>query len=316
MYFPYLFARRFELLALRELADDLPIATTVVPIIEPISRTLGDLKRCLKALGSAGIRAIVVINPHQGEFKEGPSSDLRAGIAEEFGQYASIVPGLLCNQETNPRAVAQFLEDYQSGEIALLYWNPRFSEVELRNILREPRIRYNVVLHGRISEALRSLLPRQAVVDVQDHFNARPRNSEYDGAEFFSDSHLNLRRGSLGYGDYLTIGSTYRKGGGPAHAVAIHAVYKQSGTNQVWVEHFVSDDIELEVGTTPEKFLQAARKLARAVSRRRTEFGDDAALTAFANYVRQNSYPGLGASKKLQIYHQVALNHKTLRGEF
>jgi hypothetical protein len=207
------------------------------------------------------------------------------------------------------------LGNHSNREVALLYWNPRLSEGDMARLVREPRIRFNIVLHDQMPATLKALLPRRTRVEARDHFHALPRNAEYAGTEFFSDSHLTFRPDSVGYGDYLTIGSIFRKGGGPAHAVAIHAVYKQQRTNQVWVEHFVSDDIDIEVGTVGEKFLQAARKLVRAVSRRRAEFGNNAALTAFADCVRTNHFPGLGVSKQLQIYHQIALNHQILRGE-
>ena len=156
------------------------------------------------------------------------------------------------------------------------------------------------------------MLPRTTLVDIRDHFNAQPKNSDYNGSEFFSDSHRTFRDMGIGYGDCMTIGSEYKKGGGPAHAVAIHATYKQTRSDDVWVEHFVSDDTELGVGTTAEKFLQAARKLVRAVSRRRVEFGSNPALDSHAEYVRTNSFPGLGVNKQLQIHHHIALNHQIL----
>jgi hypothetical protein len=148
------------------------------------------------------------------------------------------------------------------------------------------------------------------LVDIRDHFNAQPKNSDYNGSEFFSDRHRTFRDMGIGYGDCMTIGSEYKKGGGPAHAVAIHATYKQTRSGDVWVEHFVSDDTELGVRTTAEKFLQAARKLVRAVSRRRVEFGNNAALDSYAEYVRTNSFPGV--NKQLQIHHHIALNHQIL----
>jgi hypothetical protein len=92
-------------------------------------------------------------------------------------------------------------------------------------------------------------------------------------------------------------------------------VFKQSATGQIWVEHFVSDDVDRDVGSVGEKFQQAASKLVRAAARRRTEFGENGALSAYASDVQANYFPGLGESKRRQIHHHIALSHQALRRE-
>lgn len=315
MYFPYLYARKFELLALRRLVQDKNITETVIPVLEPIARKVDDLRRAARALAEARVRAIVVTNPRQGEFKVGSTADLQTNLAEGFRDHRSLLPGLICHSNVRWGLVTQFLEVYQNRDVALLYWNPRLEQADFRRIAAIRRVRFNVVLHEQIPADLRALLPRNTLVDIRDRFNAQPKNSDYNGSEFFSDSHRTFRDSAVGYGDFMTIGSEYKKGGGPAHAVAIHATYKQIRSGDIWVEHFVSDDTELGVGTTAEKFLQTARKLVRAVSRRRAEFGNNAALNSYAEYVRTNSFPGLGVNKQLQIHHHIALNHQILSGD-
>jgi hypothetical protein len=156
------------------------------------------------------------------------------------------------------------------------------------------------------------MLPRDKAVEIRDRFNVRARNADYNGREYFTDSHLNYQERGIGFGDFSVIGATYHEGGGPAHAVAIHAVFLQPETRQVWVEHFVSDDVEPQVGRVEEKFHQAATKLVRTAGRRRPEFGQNLALTEYANDVHTNRYPGLGKSKQRQIHHHIALNHNFL----
>ena len=96
--------------------------------------------------------------------------------------------------------------------------------------------------------------------------------------------------------------------------MAIHGVFTQAETGQVWVEHFVSDDVDPDVGSVEEKFHQAAAKLAvRAVHRRRAEFGENSALEAYAADVRANHFPGLGENKRREIHHHLAINHGILR---
>ena len=70
MYFPYLYGRRFELLALRSASTEFPLAETIAPVIEPVVERPADLKRCLQALGARRVRAVVILIPHQGHFRE------------------------------------------------------------------------------------------------------------------------------------------------------------------------------------------------------------------------------------------------------
>ena len=83
----------------------------------------------------------------------------------------------------------------------------------------------------------------------------------------------------------------------------------------MWVEHFVSDDIELTVGTVGEKFLQASAKLVARAQEFPRKFGNDEALQDYAADVAALHNPGLGKSKERQIYHHVALMHQLLTGQ-
>ncbi len=313
MYFPYLFGRRFELLALRSAAAEFPLAATVAPVIEPVINNPGDLKRCVRAIGASGMRAVVILNPHQGEFHGRNPNALRQALTEEFEQHGSLLPGLLCDQRIQMRDVTTFLGNYPNRDIALLYSRPQLATNEVQGLIAEPRVRFHIALGGQMAAVQRALLPRGKAVEIHDRFNALGRNADYNGSEYFTDSHQNFRGNAIGYGDYSVIGSTYVKGGGPAHAVAIHAVFKQAGTGQLWVEHFVSDDVDPDVGSVEEKFHQAAAKLVRAAGRRRPEFGQNAALSAYAADVHENHFPGLGENKRREIHHHIATNHNILQ---
>ncbi len=102
-------------------------------------------------------------------------------------------------------------------------------------------------------------------------------------------------------------------GGGPAAAVAIHAAFKHKSTD-IWVEHFVSDDTDIAVGSTASKFLQAARKLVKAAKARPSEFGKNFALDEFEQYIKASHFPNLGKSKELQISHHICLMLDVLSG--
>ncbi len=320
MYFPYLYARRAELLALRDISEELDVRDTVIPILEPVKADSKDLIRCLEVLGEASIRTLVITNPKQGDFKAKTTRPAtlvppwRSSLSESFSEYPSNIPAFVCRAETRFVEITSFLARYPNRDVALVYWSPRFSDAEIQSLIAERRIRFHVNLHKKLSTAQRALLPIAKAVDVVDGFNAQLRNADYGEPELLSDAHLTYSATSIGYGDYSVIGAKFSDSGGPAHAVAIHAVYKDAATGIVWVQHFVSDDTDINVGSTAGKYLQAATKLVRAATRRRREFGDNQALRGYAEDVATNNNPGLMTNKRRQIHHHVALNHSILRG--
>lgn len=147
-----------------------------------------------------------------------------------------------------------------------------------------------------MSAAHRAMLPREKVVDIRDDFQRKARNSDYEGIEFFTDRHLNFQEVAVGFGDYTILGATFEAGGGPAAAVAIHGTFKERG-GDVWVEHFVSDDIELNVGTVGEKFLQAAGNSSRVLRSFRESLATTKHCRITLQTLRPNTSRGWGRAR-------------------
>ncbi len=315
MYFPHLFARRAELLALRDVCEELPIASTTVPILEAVKSDSADLLRCLEVLGESQIQVCVIVNPNTGDFADSSLIGAwRATLAVRFTEYPSLMPSFVCRSNTASAAVTQFLGDYPDREVALLYWSPNLINAFLQNLVNENRIKFHINLHNQMSSAQRALLPATKAVDVEDHFVRLARNADYVGQEFFSDDHLTFSVDSVGFGDYSVIGFRFVPGGGQAYAVVIHAVY-QVASGSIWVEHFVSNDTDVAVGSVEQKYLQAAAKLVEVVEERPEEFGDDEALQRYAEDVNNQNFPGLAMNKRRQIHHHIALVHAILTNE-
>jgi hypothetical protein len=261
------------------------------------------------------VQTVVVMNPREGDFREIDLRGFRAELAELFAEYECLLPGFLYGPRNRMREVNAFCANYTNKNLAMLYRGPQLTSTEVRTVVADRRIIFHINRHDGMDPTQRALLPKNKAVDILDGFNTLLRNADYSGKEYFTSSHLNFRANAIGYGDYSIVGPIYHPGGGPAHAVAIHATYKHRQTGQIWVEHFVSDDVDIEVGSVGEKFHQAAAKLVRAAAARRAEFGTNRALDSYASDVQNNHYPGLGVSKRRQIHHQIALNHGILQGE-
>jgi hypothetical protein len=315
MYFPYLYGLRHELRALRDISADLPITNTIAPIIEPVRENPADLRRSLAALGQRRCRAIVIVNPQHGDFEHRVPAAFTAALAEDFAAHRSLLPGLICNARSDARILDAFQRRYDGSNVALLYHGPQLAIGQIQAAAANDQVAFHIVVRDQIPEAFREALPRLRTVDVRDHFNMLERNADYEGNEYFSDGHLRFRGNAAGFGDYSVIGAVYHEGGGPAHAVAIHAVFKHPESNQLWVEHFVSDDVDRDTGSTAEKFHQAARKLVRSASRRRGEFGQNAALNAYREDVEEHHFPGLGVNKQREVQHHMTINHQILSNE-
>jgi hypothetical protein len=160
----------------------------------------------------------------------------------------------------------------------------------------------------------RALLPTTKRVSIRDYFNKLDRNSDYDGAELFTDRHRTFKASWAGFGDYAAIGSSFSATGGPPAAVAIHAIYKELKSGDVWIEHFVSDDIARNVGSVQGKFVQAAKKLTAAAKARPKQFGQNFALDEYAAHATSAHFPGLPKNKELQISHHLCLMLDVLSG--
>ena len=309
MYHPYLFARRAELLALRDLAANLPISQTISPVLESVKADSADLRRALRILAEASATATVIVNPTEGEFKKpGNLQTWRESLTPSFSDYPSILPGYVCRPGTKMQQISAFLGAYAGRPKVLLYWSPSISDADLNALASINDVSYHINLLNQMSTARRALLPQTKAVDIDDHFAKSERNADYGGPEFFSDDHLTYQTDSVGFGDYSIVGAKFVAGGGLPYAIAIHGMYRVQG-NALWLEHFISDDIDKDVGTVEGKYLQAATKLADAVQARPQEFGQDAALDAFATDVQNLTFPGLAGSKRRQIYHHLAIVH-------
>ncbi|MGY6157352.1 sce7725 family protein (plasmid) [Paraburkholderia graminis] len=299
---------------MRSLRGNYPLQETVIPILEPVNRAHVPLARLLNDFGAAGDNLIVVTNPYQHEFNGRGIDGWIDPIAAAIDAHDSLIPGLLCLQATTAEQIRDFLAHYRNRDVALLYLNARLSDAQVERLAERANIRFHINLHERMSAAHRAMLPRGKLVDVRDDFQRKARNADYDGIEFFTDRHLNYQQVAVGFGDYTILGATFEPGGGPAAAVAIHGTFKERG-GDVWVEHFVSDDVDLNVGTVGEKFLQAAGKIVARARQVPRKFGNDQALQDYANDVAAQHNPGLGKSKERQIYHHVALMHQLLTSQ-
>ncbi len=315
MYFPYVFGRQSELLALRGANKSYVASGRIVPIIEPVAVKPDAVVRCLTQLGETAAKAILIVNPTQGEFKESIPKNWKTEVDAVLAKHNSLIPAFKCGPQTTLAAVSSFISSHPGRSVALMYHSPALSDAEIHSLAKNPSVAFHVTLQGKTTAAQRALLPKAKAVDIFDRFNKQERNADYSGKEPFSDHHRTYKSVGVGFGDYTVTGSDFSPGGGKPAAIAIHATYKNPNDQNVWVEHFVSDDTNLNTGSAESKYHEAVAKLVPTTARRKVEFGTNSALEAYAIDHRTGSYPGLGKNKERQIFHHIALMHDLLHGK-
>jgi hypothetical protein len=301
MYFPYFRGRQYELLALRELAQENLLGMSVIPVVEPIKRT-PTFDGMLQSFENAKTRLAIIFNPEVGNFVD------NGEIIDVYHQKHEIIePALLMNKDS-ANVLQNLLDNGVAKSIitaiidkrdSLDIYKAYFTDVSPQFTLfpDERQIR-RTVTQGRVM--------------FEDKFKKQDRNADYPEDEFFSEDHIYFKEeGYVGFGDYSIIGNEYTERGFAPYAVAIHIVYF-ADDNTLRVHHFISDS-NRDISDVAGKFGEAVTKLEtwynNGQQRQLTM-----ALSILLNYAETGYYPGLPTIKKLSIMHHLELVAKYLNG--
>lgn len=314
MYFPYLYGKQYELLALRDFASTYPFDSTVNPIIEPVRHNPRDLLSALDVLIKGGFSPLVVVNPTKSNFKAGD----KGWYAKLMGSNlagANWLPLILIDSSHSLQDALSFVNYFSNRNVAVAYNTSNLSLNDLQAINNQASVVFQVILPNSLNVQQRSLISSSKAIDILDCFRSQSRNADYGGPEFFSNQIRGFRHNSFGYGDFTVLANEVRDEGGPASAVAIHATYKELNSTDVHVEHFVSTVTQQHLSDMTNKFLDAAAQLVTAANTRPAEFGNNIALDSYRYQVANNHFPNLAGSKRQQVLHHICLNRQMLLGE-
>ena len=306
MYYPFLRARQFELIALRELATEEATQGVIIPILEPVKETHNNLTLAHKVFLDKGQKAYLIVNPTIGEL---------AGDSNFYLEYLSTLEGEIFipafHYRNNAAFITQSIAQFEISNCMVICQNDISSEdLEFRGLVERAEIssinvsdpNKNRTLH----RFLRSL--NKNYIRLDDLFEKQARNSDYLDIEGrrFSEEHLYFQdEGFSGFSDYTVLPSEYIDGGSTPRAVAIHLTYLYS-ENQIWIRHFTSETND-SIANVQGKFAEAA---AKAVNYCRENEITNAAITELESYYDNEHYPGLGTVKKISIKnHLLVLSH-------
>lgn len=314
MYFPYLYGRQSEFLAVRDLLNDPRDLSDFIPIFEPINGNASALTRCLNECETHEQPTVVIINPTLHQLADaGVRAAWLGTMSTVLAACPSAIPAFQTSDYTTGANLRAALATFPGRPVAVIHNGAGLSDADVRAAAGNARIDWHIIIDSKLPNRQRALLPVAKMVVVRDGFHKQVRNADYRGQEFFSDLyHTYLPHG--GFGDFVCLGAGFQDGGTTPAAVAIHAVYKHPSTGDLWMEHFVSDDTVKGTVDVSTKFVQAARKLRNAAQRRPAEFGTNQALDAYRDCVRNNTFPGLPTNKRYQIIHHFCVVLDALSG--
>ncbi|MEP7765024.1 sce7725 family protein [Sanguibacter sp. 25GB23B1] len=304
MYFPYLYGRGAELLALRDVSERLHDWNTV-PVVEPTKIDGAALVRCLAGLRTGGARCHLVVNPSHGEFKAGIPAAWTTQMAGYIADQSVVIPTFQISAPSDGHGLSRFLADFAGREVGVVVRSADVGPANLAAALVGASAR--VFLHTSSNpHSFLSVSALVGAVPIENQFNVQARNADYNGSEWFTSSHrLFLDAKRSGFSDFTLLPNTFSDSGGPPGAVAVHLSYI-AADGSVWVQHFVSDSVDVGDGDVGSKMAEVVAKIDSEINATPGKFVSSTGLAAFSRQHANSTPTGLATSKRQQIAHHLA----------
>lgn len=311
MYYPFLRARQFELIALRELATQIATQGVIVPILEPVKETHNNLNLAHKVFQEKGQSAYLIVNPKSGELKGDGSFYIEYLASLNYEVY---LPAF--HYRNNAEYINKSIEQFGLTNCMLICENDiEVDDENFKATAELAAINYITVNDpGRnrsLNRYIRGL--QKGFIRLDDLFEKKDRNSDFlDITEHrFSEEHIHFAsEGFQGFSDYTVLPSEYIEGGSTPRAVVIHLTYLNA-QNEIWIRHFTSETND-SIANVQGKFAEAA---AKAVNYCRQNGLSNSAITELETYFDTEHYPGLGTVKKLSIKNHLLVLSNFLRNK-
>ncbi len=313
MYYPFLRARQFELITLRELATEGATQGTIIPILEPVKLTFNNLNLAYKVFEERKQNAYLIVNPSVGELIGDNNhyldylNELNNNIVFPAFHYKN-------NNGTNFEYITQSISKYGLQQCMLICKNDiRENDDEFRVLAQLEQITVINIENPSRNRALHRFVQNlgKTYIRLDDLFEKQARNSDFLSIEEhrFSEEHIYYSQENFtGFSDYTVLSSEYSDGGSTPRAVVIHLTYLNQ-QNQIMIRHFTSETND-SIANIQGKFAEAAQK---AVNYCRLNNLTNSAILELENYFDEQHYPGLGTVKKISIKNHLLIVSHYLR---
>lgn len=305
MYYPILRARQFELIALRELAENKKTQKFVTPILEPVRTSFNGLNIAHKILKQHKQFAYLIVNPEVGETGYGVSY---LEYLKKLGDDRVYLPAFRYDPE-----IQDNIQQYNLNDCLLICDDDIDDEdTNFKELAKQGEVsKFGIYGTNRNRSLVRYLKSLQKpCIRIDDLFKKEQRNSDYleIDAHKFSEEHLYFNdEGFNGFSDYTIIPSEYNETGSMPRAVVIHLTYLKEN-EQIWIRHFTSTTNDSQANVQG-KFAEAAKK---AVDFCKSEGLNNLAIRELTDIFNKHHYPGLGVNKKIAIKNHILVVAKYL----
>lgn len=297
MYFPYLRARQFELISLRELVNENKLKN-ITPVLEPVKESFNNLNLAHKVFQEKDFYAYLIVNPFKGE---------KAGDDEFFLNYYSdldnrkFLPAF--HYSDNAGYIISNIEKYNLTDCLIICLDNFSDEESLKTLCSNENVSKIMLLephkYRSLDRSIKSL--GKFYIRLDDVFEKQQKNADFLNilAHKFTEEHLYYSQdGYQAFADYTALSSEFVDGGSTPRAVVIHLTYlNKELENQIWIRHFTSKDVD-SIANVQGKFAQAAQK---AVDFCYSLPLFNSATNELKTYLEEGRYPGLGTVKKISI---------------
>lgn len=307
MYFPYLRARQFELITLRELVLEGALGK-ITPVIEPVKESFSNLNLAHKVFQEKDFNAYLIVNPFEGE---------KPGDTDFFLVYMSNIPGSkflpAFHYSDNQDFIEHSIERYNLTDCLIIGLDNFANEEGFKAICRNPNVTHIMLLEPHKYRSLDRSLKGfgKFYIRLDNVFEKQEKNADFLNipAHKFTEEHLFYSEDNYqGFADFTVLPKEYIDGGSTPRAVVIHLTYiNKEVENQIWIRHFTSQTND-SIANVQGKFAEAANK---AVSFCKELPLINSATSELESYFEEIRYPGLGTVKKISIK-----NHLLVIGDF
>jgi hypothetical protein len=299
MYFPYLRARQFELITLRELVSEGILQSKITPVIEPVKASFNNLNLAHRIFLENNFNLYLIVNPFEGDMAGDNNYFLDYISEQEDSKY---LPAF--HYSDNPDYINSKIEEYELTDCMIICLDNFSNEDGFKNLCRKPSVSHIMLLEPHKYRSLDRFIKGldKFYIRLDAPFEKQQRNADFLNMREhkFTEEHLfYLEDRYKGFADFTILPREFIDGGSTPRAVAIHLTYvNEQNERQIWIRHFTSETGRNSIANVQGKFYEAAHKAIQFCNELPL---DNSAITELRNYYNDHKYPGLGTVKKIAI---------------
>lgn len=298
MYFPYLRARQFELITLRELVIEGVLQNKIMPVLEPVKEGTNNLDLAHKIFQENNFEAYLIVNPAIG--KTPGDKEIYLNYISKIDHCKYVPAFIYCD---NSNYIKNSIKKFKIKKCLVIGLSTFSDEDGFKKLCEMSEISHIMLLDPNKYRGLDRYIKKlgKYYIRLDDVFEKQQTNAHYLNitAHKFSEEHLYYTEENYqGFSDYTVLSSEFIDGGSTPRAVVIHLTYLNAHEQeQIWIRHFTSDTND-SIANVQGKFAEAARKAIRFCSDIRL---NNSAMIELRKYYEEARYPGLGIVKKISI---------------